>query len=208
MNDVNELSGMQRKVYLFLKEYISTYNYAPSVRDVCAAVGLTSTSTVHGHLTRLQNKGFIRKGVGKSRAIEIIDADREARSRSLTVPLVGQVTAGQPMFAEENIEEYLPMPKYIVPDEDSFALKVMGESMIDAGIQDGDFIVVKRQSYAFDGDIVVAMTSDNEATTKTFYKEGKLIRLQPENETMDPIMLPSNEVTILGKVTALLRRYR
>lgn len=207
MNDINELTGMQRKVYIFLKEYVEQYNYAPSVRDICKAVGLSSTSTVHGHLSRLEAKGFIRKGDGKSRAIEIIDADREARARSLTVPLVGTVTAGQPIFAEDNIDEYLPMPKYIVPDEESFALKVKGESMVEAGIYDGDFIVVKKQSYAFDGDIVVAMIGD-EATTKRFYLEGRNVRLQPENPTMEPIMVASNEVKILGKVTALFRRVR
>ena len=208
MNDINELTGMQRKIYLYLKDYVETHNYAPSVRDICSAVGLTSTSTVHGHLTRLENKGFIMRGNGKSRAIEIIDADREARTRSLTVPLVGTITAGLPIFADENIHEYLPMPKYIVADEDSFALKVRGESMIEAGINDGDFIVVKRQNYAFDGDIVVALIGDDEATVKTFYLEGKNVRLQPENETMEPLIYLSEEVRILGKVTALFRRIR
>ena len=208
MNDINELTGMQRKIYLYLKDYVEIHNYAPSVRDICTAVGLTSTSTVHGHLTRLEQKGFIKRGTGKSRAIEINDADREARARSLTVPLVGEVTAGMPMFAEDNIHEYLPMPKYIVADEDSFALRVKGESMIEAGIHDGDFIVVKRQNYAFDGDIVVALIGDDEATTKTFYLEGKNIRLQPENETMEPLIFPAEQVQILGKVTALFRRIR
>ena len=126
----------------------------------------------------------------------------------MTVPLVGEVTAGMPMFAEDNIHEYLPMPKYIVADEDSFALRVKGESMIEAGIHDGDFIVVKRQNYAFDGDIVVALIGDDEATTKTFYLEGKNIRLQPENETMEPLIFPAEQVQILGKVTALFRRIR
>jgi len=208
MNDINELTGMQRKIYLYLKEYVEEHNYAPSVRDICSAVGLTSTSTVHGHLTRLENKGFIKRGSGKSRAIEIDDADRQARARSLTVPLIGEVTAGMPMFADENVHEYLPMPKYIVADEDSFALKIKGESMIEAGIDDGDFIVVKRQNYAFDGDIVVALIGDDEATTKTFYLEGKNIRLQPENETMAPLIFPAEQVQILGKVTALFRRIR
>lgn len=208
MNDINELTGMQRKIYLYLKDYVEEHNYAPSVRDICSAVGLTSTSTVHGHLTRLENKGFIKRGTGKSRAIEIDDADRQARARSLTVPLIGEVTAGMPMFADENVHEYLPMPKYIVADEDSFALKVKGESMIEAGINDGDFIVIKRQNYAFDGDIVVALIGDDEATTKTFYLEGKNVRLQPENETMAPLIYPSEQVQILGKVTALFRRIR
>lgn len=208
MNDINELTGMQRKIYLYLKDYVEEHNYAPSVRDICSAVGLTSTSTVHGHLTRLENKGFIKRGTGKSRAIEIDDADRQARARSLTVPLIGEVTAGLPMFADENVHEYLPMPKYIVADEDSFALKVKGESMVEVGINDGDFIVVKRQNYAFDGDIVVALIGDDEATTKTFYLEGKNVRLQPENETMAPLIYPSEQVQILGKVTALFRRIR
>jgi len=208
MKDINELTGMQRKIYVYLKEYVEEHNYPPSVRDICNAVGLTSTSTVHGHLTRLENKGFIKRGSGKSRAIEIDDADRKARNRSLTVPLLGTVTAGMPIFADENIHEYLPMPKYIVADEDSFALKVRGESMIEVGINDGDFIVIKRQNYAFDGDIVVALIGDDEATVKTFYLEGKNVRLQPENETMDPLIYPAEEVQILGKVTALFRRIR
>ncbi|MBN2878170.1 MAG: transcriptional repressor LexA [Clostridia bacterium] len=205
---MNELTGMQRKIYVYLKDYVEEHNYPPSVRDICNEVGLTSTSTVHGHLTRLENKGFIRRGSGKSRAIEIDDADRQARNRSLTVPLLGTVTAGMPIFADENIHEYLPMPKYIVADEDSFALKVRGESMIEVGINDGDFIVIKRQNYAFDGDIVVALIGDDEATVKTFYLEGKNVRLQPENETMDPLIYPAEEVQILGKVTALFRRIR
>lgn len=208
MKDINELTGMQRKIYVYLKDYVEEHNYPPSVRDICNEVGLTSTSTVHGHLTRLENKGFIRRGSGKSRAIEIDDADRQARNRSLTVPLLGTVTAGMPIFADENIHEYLPMPKYIVADEDSFALKVRGESMIEVGINDGDFIVIKRQNYAFDGDIVVALIGDDEATVKTFYLEGKNVRLQPENETMDPLIYPAEEVQILGKVTALFRRIR
>ena len=207
-NDISELSGMQRKIFVYLKDFFESYNYPPSVRDICNAVGLSSTSTVHGHLTRLEDKVFIKRGNGKSRAIEIIDADREARNNSLTVPLVGEVTAGLPMYAEDNINEYLPMPKYIVPDEESFALKVKGESMINAGIYDGDFIVVKKQEYAFDGDIIVALIGDEEATTKTYYLEGRDIRLQPENDSMEPIILPSDQVRILGKVTALMRRIK
>ena len=207
-NDISELGGMQRKILIYLKDFFELHNYAPSVRDIGNAVGLSSTSTVHGHLTRLEDKGFIRRGTGKSRAIEIIDADREARSNSLTVPLVGEVTAGLPMYAEDNINEFLPMPKYIVPDEDSFALRVKGESMINAGINNGDIIVVKKQEYAFDGDIIVALIGDDEATTKTYYLEGKNIRLQPENDSMEPIILPSDQVRILGKVTALMRRIK
>ena len=207
-NDISELGGMQRKILIYLKDFFELHNYAPSVRDICNAVELSSTSTVHGHLTRLEDKGFIRRGTGKSRAIEIIDADREARSNSLTVPLVGEVTAGLPMYAEDNINEFLPMPKYIVPDEDSFALRVKGESMINAGINNGDIIVVKKQEYAFDGDIIVALIEDDEATTKTYYLEGKNIRLQPENDSMEPIILPSDQVRILGKVTALMRRIK
>ena len=204
-NDINELAATQRKIFLFLKNHFEKNNYAPTVRDICEAVGLSSTSTVHGHLTRLEKKGFIKRGVGKSRAIEIIDADRKARSRSLTVPLVGEVTAGLPMYAEENIHEFLPLPKHVVPDEESFALRVKGESMINAGIYDGDIIVVKEQNYAFNGDIVVALIGDDEATTKTYYLEGKYVRLQPENETLEPIVIPTDQVRVLGKVTALMR---
>ncbi len=203
--DINELADTQRKIFLFLKNHFERNNYAPTVRDICEAVGLSSTSTVHGHLTRLEKKGFIKRDSGKSRAIEIMDADRQARTRSLTVPLVGEVTAGVPMYAEENIHEFLPLPKHVVADEDSFALKVIGKSMINAGIHDGDIIVVKEQDYAFDGDIVVALIGDDEATTKTYHLEGKNVRLQPENDSMEPIILPADQVRILGKVTALMR---
>ena len=200
-----ELSPTQYKIFKYLRDFSSNHGYSPSVRDIGKAVDLSSTSTVHGHLTRLEKKGFIKRDTGKSRAIEVMDADRKARTRSLTVPLVGEVTAGVPMFAEENIHEYLPLPKHVVADEDSFALKVKGESMINAGINDGDIIVVKEQNYAFDGDIVVALIEDDEATTKKYYLEGRNVRLQPENETMEPIILPAEQVRVLGKVTALMR---
>ncbi len=207
MYDLNDLSGTQRKVFLYIKDFVENNNYPPSVRDICAAVGLSSTSTVHGHLKRLEQKGLIRRTSKMSRAIEILDADSEAKAKVMSVPVVGKVTAGLPILATENVEEYIPLPNSFVRDENSFVLIVKGDSMIEAGINDRDFIVVRKQNYADDGDIIVALIED-EATVKTFYQEGKNIRLQPENQTMEPFIYPANEVMILGKVTGLFRRIK
>lgn len=203
--NINDLSGKQRRVFLFLKEFIYDNGYPPSVREVCDAVGAKSTSTVHGHLIRLEKKGLIRRDPAKPRAIEILDEDAEARSKVMSVPIVGQVSAGEPILAAENIEEYIPLPDWFVREENSFILTVKGESMIGAGIFDKDYILVRKQNYADDGDIIVALIED-EATVKRFFLENKKIRLQPENPTMSPIIL--DEVTILGKVTGLFRRVR
>ena len=207
MYDLNDLSGTQRKVFLYIKDFVENNNYPPSVRDICKAVGLSSTSTVHGHLKRLEQKGLIRRTSKMSRAIEILDADSEAKAKVMSVPVVGNVTAGLPILATENVEEYIPLPNSFVRDENSFVLIVKGESMIEAGINDRDFIVVRKQNYADDGDIIVALIED-EATVKTFYQEGKKIRLQPENPTMEPFIYNANEVMILGKVTGLFRRIK
>lgn len=210
MYSVNDLSRSQKKVYLYIKEFIDENNYPPSVRDICSAVSLSSTSTVHGHLRRLEEKGLIKRGARMSRAIELVDNDSKARAKAMAVPIVGSVTAGQPILAEENIDEYIPLPEFFVRDENSFILIVKGESMINAGIFDGDYILVRKQTYADDGDIIVAMIQDleNEATVKRFYDEGKYIRLQPENDLMEPIMTPYNKINILGKVTGLFRRIK
>lgn len=190
--------------------------YPPSVREIAKATGLRSTSTVHGYLSRLEQKGFIRKDPSKPRAIEILDAAykyvpeaaKETRlARNLIqVPVVGHVTAGSPILAVENIEEYFPLPTHFVgSSEDVFMLRVRGDSMIGAGILDGDYVIVRQQRSADPGDIVVALLED-EATVKRFYKEAGRIRLQPENPALSPIY--ADDVTILGKVVGLVRRFQ
>ena len=205
--DMDELSGKQKRVYLYIKSYIEENGYPPTVREICEAVQVKSTSTAHGYLTRLEKKGFIKRDTSRPRAIGLLDESAYTRANVMSIPVVGKVTAGEPILATENVEEYLPLPSSFVRDENSFILTVQGESMVDAGVQDGDFLVVRRQNYADDGDIVVALLGE-EATVKRFYLEGRRVRLQPENPTMDPIILPVNEVQVLGKVSGLLRRVR
>ena len=167
---------------------------------------MASSSTVHGHLDRLEKKGFIRRDPTKPRAIELLGDDDERELVRLAVsrvPLVGKVTAGQPITAVENIEEYFPLPTHMVKDDEVFMLSVVGDSMIEAGIMDGDYVIVRQQQTASNGDIVVAMTEDDEATVKTFYKERDHIRLQPENPTMEPLRY--KHVTVLGKVIGIFR---
>ncbi len=182
--------------------------YPPSVREIGEAVGLASSSTVHGHLDRLEKKGFIRRDPTKPRAIELLGQDDSDTlglfAHSVTrVPVVGKVTAGVPITATENIEDYFPLPDHYSADGEVFMLSVIGNSMIEAGIHNGDYVIVRQQQTANNGDIVVAMTEDDEATVKTFYKEKDHIRLQPENPTMEPIRL--KHVSILGKVVGLFR---
>ncbi len=202
---IDELGGKQKKVYQYIKSYTEEHGYPPSVREICAAVGLKSTSTVHGHISRLKKKGLLKRDPAKPRAIEILDEDNEARQKAMTVPVIGKVTAGQPILAYENVEEYIPLPASFVRDEHSFVLRVCGESMINAGIFDGDFVVVRQQNYADDGDIIVALIEE-EATVKRFFAEGKKIRLQPENPAMSPIIV--DDARVLGKVTGLFRRVK
>ena len=202
---VEELGGKQKKVYQYIKSYTEEHGYPPSVREICTAVGLKSTSTVHGHISRLKKKGLLKRDPAKPRAIEILDEDNEARQKAMTVPIIGKVTAGQPILAYENVEEYIPLPASFVRDEHSFVLKVSGESMINAGIYEGDFVVVRQQNYADDGDIVVALIEE-EATVKRFFLDGKKVRLQPENPTMAPIIV--DDAKVLGRVTGLFRRIR
>ena len=192
----------QMKILEFIKQEIQNKGYPPSVREICDAVGLKSTSTVHGHLTRLEKRGPIRRDSTKPRAMEVLD-DPLARGRS--VPLVGKVTAGVPILAQENIEEHIILPQDMVEGEDIFALCVEGESMINAGILDGDYVVVRKQPNAENGEIVVAMIED-EATVKRIYFEKNRVRLQPENPYMEPIY--AEEVTVIGKVIALFRQIR
>jgi repressor LexA len=200
----SDLSQRQTEILEFIKKEIRKKGYPPSVREIGEAVKLLSSSTVHGHLQTLEEKGYIRRDPTKPRAIEILTSSSEPdiRKQVVHVPLVGRVTAGQPILAVENIEDTFPLPAELVHDEMVFMLTVWGESMIEAGILDGDKILVWQQSSARDGDIVVAMIND-EATVKRFFKEKTLIRLQPENSAMKPIY--SQNVTILGKVIGVFR---
>ncbi len=204
---MSKISKRQEAILTFIKDEVKKKGYPPSVREIGKAVGLASSSTVHGHLERLENKGLIRRDPTKPRAIEILDQEEtkiEAKN-TVNLPLVGKVTAGVPISAVENIEEYFPFPEQLVPsDEQVFILEIVGESMIDAGILDGDYVIVRQQKTANNGDIVVAMTEENEATVKRFYKENGYVRLQPENSNMEPIILQN--VSILGKVVGLYRR--
>lgn len=205
---MTKLSKRQQDILDFIKEEVRQKGYPPSVREIGEAVGLASSSTVHGHLSRLESKGLIRRDPTKPRAIEILnleEANHIPKVNVVNVPLLGKVTAGMPITAIENIEEYFPLPESMVPHDDHvFMLEIMGESMIEAGIHDGDYVIVKQQSSANNGDIVVAMTEDDEATVKRFFKEPDYIRLQPENSNMEPIIL--RDVSILGKVIGLYRQ--
>lgn len=202
---MTKLSKRQLDILRFIKAEVKSKGYPPSVREIGEAVGLASSSTVHGHLARLETKGLIRRDPTKPRAIEILDEEVDIpQSQVVNVPVIGKVTAGSPITAVENIEEYFPLPDRMVPpDKHVFMLEIMGDSMIDAGILDKDYVIVKQQNTANNGEIVVAMTEDDEATVKRFYKEDTHIRLQPENPTMEPIILQN--VSILGKVIGVFR---
>ena len=205
--NMTKLSKRQQDILSFIKDEVKKKGYPPSVREIGEAVGLASSSTVHGHLARLESKGLIRRDPTKPRAIEILDLESDTPTPKysiVNVPVVGRVTAGQPITAIENVEEYFPLPDTLVPSEEQvFMLEVMGDSMIEAGILDGDYVIVKQQQTANNGEIVVAMTEEDEATVKRFFKEKDFIRLQPENPTMDPIIL--RNVSILGKVIGVYR---
>jgi repressor LexA len=199
--DLN-LTKRQQEIFDFVKRYSAKHGYPPTVRDIGKAIGLTSSSTVHAHLANLEKLGMLRRDPSKPRAIELL-VDKAKAAVTGAVPVVGQVAAGQPVLAEENIEEYVQIPDQAGGDEGEFVLRVHGESMKDAGILDGDFVVVRRQETASDGDIVVALVGE-EATVKRFFKESDHIRLQPENSAMEPIKSP--DATVLGKVVGVLRR--
>ena len=192
----------QNRILDFIKREIQKRGYPPSVREICEAVKLKSTSTVHGHLIQLEKRGLIRRDSTKPRAMEVLD---NPLSRGRSVPLVGQVTAGLPILAEENIEDYIVLPQDMIGHDDVFVLQVRGDSMIGASILDGDYIVVRKQSDAVNGQIVVAMSDDGEATVKRIYYEKNRVRLQPENPYMDPLYF--DDVTVLGRVVALLRQF-
>ncbi len=203
-----EMTDRQRQVLEFIKSETRRMGYPPTVRDIGAAVGLSSSSTVHAHLEALEAKGLIRRDPSKPRALEVLDRDKTpppvpVRSNVIELPVVGAVAAGVPTLAAENIETTIPLPTEVVRDDSTFVLRVKGESMIGAGILDGDYVVVHGQPTAVNGDIVVAQLGD-EATVKRFFKEADRIRLQPENPTMEPIY--SRDVAVLGKVVAVFRR--
>ena len=201
-----KITSKQKEILEFMKNEILSKGYPPAVREICEAVNLKSTSSVHSHLETLEKNGYIRRDPAKPRAIEIVDDNFNfARREIVNVPIVGTVTAGQPILAVENIESYFPIPMDYMPNQETFMLKVKGESMINAGIFDGDTILVQKQSHAKNGDFVVALIEDS-VTVKTFYIENDYYRLQPENDYMDPIIVP--EVEILGKVIGLFRMFR
>ena len=201
------LTKRQKEALDFIKKYIVSHGYPPTVREIGKALGVSSPATIHAHLNNLVEKGFIKKEETKNRAIELL-VDNEYMEKDeniVDVPLLGKITAGNPIDAIEMPGEFFALPSYLIPkNKEVFTLKVSGESMINAGIFDGDIVIVERQKVAHNGDIVVAMTDQNEVTLKTFYKEKNYIRLQPENDTMEPFIFPN--ITILGKAIGLYRK--
>ncbi|NMC27005.1 MAG: transcriptional repressor LexA [Syntrophomonadaceae bacterium] len=205
MGTTDKLSKRQKLILDFIQERIKDKGYPPSVREIGAAVGLKSSSTVHAHLMHLEGKGYIRKDPSKPRAVIPIPAENEISAPDLatvTLPVIGQVAAGIPILASENIEAYFPIPVEFVGSGNHYILKVKGESMIEAGIMDGDYLIVRQQADAANGEIVVAMLED-EATVKRYYKRDRYIELKPENSSMQPII--TQDAVVLGKVTGLLR---
>ncbi len=206
-----DLSNKQVAILEFIKEQIALKGYPPSVREMCIAVGLKSTSTVHSHMNKLEKLGYIRRDPSKPRAIEVLDSNKhEVANKGLNheiinLPLVGQITAGSPILAKQNIEEYIPLPANLIKGSDNFVLKVKGDSMINAGILNGDYVIVDKKNVAFNSQIVVALIHKEYATVKRFFREDDFIRLQPENEFMDPIILGTKDVELVGVVTGVFR---
>lgn len=203
---MDDLTPRQIQILEFIRREVKIRNYPPSVREIGEAVGLSSSSTVHTHLAKLESKGYIRRDPSKPRAIELLDDDLPGISMPevAPVPVVGQVTAGDPILAEENIEEYFPLPKEMVRLDTVFMLRIRGDSMANAGILDGDYAIVRQQSTAKNGEIVVALLED-EATVKRFFKEKDHVRLQPENDRYEPVRAAS--VAVMGKVIGVFRRF-
>lgn len=200
---MRQVSEKQNEIYEFLKTYTDNKGYPPSVREICEAVGLKSTSSVHGHLKRLESKGLIKRDPTKPRALEIID--NSIKREIINVPIIGKVTAGLPILANENIEDTFPIPlDYISHNQELFILNISGDSMINAGIFDGDLAIIEKCKTAKNGDIVVVLI-ENEATIKRFYKEKNHIRLQPENDNMNAIIV--NDCKILGRLVGVFRSY-
>ena len=208
MKKYNNLSSKQIEILTFIKKYIAQNNYPPSIREIGANVGLNSPATVHVHIKKLIEYGYLRRQKNNHRLLELqVENEYEINTPDIVqIPLLGKITAGNPIEAIENPDEYFPIPSQLIPqNSEVFTLRVSGESMINAGIHDRDIVIVKKQNTAKNGDIVVAMTDDYEVTLKTFYKEENYIRLQPENDLMTPIIL--NNVTILGKAIGLYRKF-
>ena len=198
-----KITQKQSEILEYIKSEILRVGYPPAVREICEAVHLKSTSSVHSHLETLEKNGYIRRDPTKPRAIEIIDDSFNLTRREVVnVPMVGQVAAGEPILAEQNISNYFPIPMEYMPNNETFMLTVKGESMVNVGIYDGDYVLVEKRSIASNGEIIVALVDDS-ATVKTFYKENGYYRLQPENDYMDPIIVPHCE--ILGKVIGVFR---
>ena len=195
------LTPRQQQVLEFIRESVRANGYPPTVREICAALNLSSPSTVHAHLANLERLGLIKRDPTKPRALDVVQDLRPRRP----LPLVGRVAAGEPILAEENIEEYVDVPAFLRRDDDDFVLRVQGDSMIDAGIFNGDFIVVHAQDQVQNGEIVVALVGD-EATTKRFYSEGRNVRLQPANENYEPIIVSADDVQLVGRVVGVLRQ--
>lgn len=204
---MEDLTKRQDEILKIIKEHIVSHGYPPTVREMAKKVGVNSPATIHAHLENLESKGFIKKNDKQNRAIELLVKNEFIKENEnvIDVPLLGKVTAGSPIEAIENPDEYFSLPAYLIPrNKDVFTLYVKGESMINRGIYDGDIVIVEKSIVARNGDMVVAMTSDNEVTLKTFYKEENHFRLQPENDSMDPIIL--TDVHILGKAIGLYRK--
>ncbi|MBQ3195780.1 MAG: transcriptional repressor LexA [Clostridia bacterium] len=199
-----KLTDKEKAVFKYIRSTIRNYGYAPSVRDICAAVGIKSTSTVHGYIKRLEEKGYINRVDGKSRAMTVSGNKNDEEARTVRVPLLGQVRAGLPILAVENYEGYVDYPASMSGSSQLFALRVVGDSMIEAGILNGDIVIVESRRYAEDGEIVLALIEDS-ATVKYFYREDGRVRLQPANSNMQPIY--AEDLTILGKVIANFRFY-
>ena len=205
---MEELTKRQNEILTYIKKFIVSNGYPPTVREIGEALDVSSPATIHAHLQNLEEKGWIKKQGSKNRAIELlVENEFEPKNENVVeVPLLGKITAGSPIEAIEQPDEYFSLPTYLLPtNKDVFTLKVSGNSMINAGIFDGDIVIVEKKNTARNGEIVVAMTDENEVTLKTFYKETNYFRLQPENDTMDPIIL--NNVTILGKAIGVYRKF-
>lgn len=200
----SDLTDRQKSILNYIKKVIKTKGYPPAVREIGEAVGLSSSSTVHSHLNQLESKGYIKRDPSKPRAIEVIDDSFRSMKEMIDLPVLGRVTAGQPILAVENLEDTFPLPLEFVRSEDAFMLRIKGDSMQKAGIMDGDLVIVRKESTARNGEIIVALL-DDEATVKRFYKESNYIRLQPENDNYEPIL--TREVSIIGKVIGLVRKY-
>jgi repressor LexA len=206
------LTGRQREIFDFLSEYVSGHGYPPTVREIGEAVGLASPSTVHAHLANIERAGLIKRDPTKPRALELVGRDRDGGSshdsKLLSLPLVGEIAAGGPLLAEQNVEDYLEVPELLAAGGADFLLRVKGESMIQAGILDGDYVVVRKQQDARNGDVVVALAGDDEAaeeaTVKRFFREEGRVRLQPENDALEPVYAP--HVQVLGKVIGVFRQ--